>query len=475
MDEASQAKLTLNTLFRADAFGVERTFLYQLFDHAADPSGTNREAHFGLFDVNFRAKKAADALHNLTTILADDSTGAKSFAAGALNYTASGLPAKGGTKLLQQADGAFDIVVWNEPDIWDEANNRAVSAPTTPVTLKLEKAFSSIKVYDPMTGTTAISTAQNTDTVTLNVTDHPLIVEVSNAVPPPQTAPKPVALTIGTGSDSLVLKISQDAYQGDAQYIVKVDGVQIGGTQTAQALHSSGQSDTVTVRGDWAAGPHTASVTFLNDAWGGTAATDRNLYLDGATYNGATVSGATLSLQSAGARDFSFTEAPPAGRTLKGTANADNLAGGAGADRLRGMEGNDTLKGADGNDVISGGAGADLLDGGAGEDWLSGGAGADTLTGGLGADRFVIGTLEHGGDTILDFSSAQGDKLDVRAILGGAGTGYGALSAGGFVRLTAVTGGVRFDVDEDGGANEWVAQATFSGATVAGLGTDILV
>ena len=42
-------------------------------------------------------KKAADALHNLTTILADDSTGAKSFAAGALNYTASGLPAKGGT------------------------------------------------------------------------------------------------------------------------------------------------------------------------------------------------------------------------------------------------------------------------------------------------------------------------------------------------------------------------------------------
>ena len=137
--------------------------------------------------------------------------------------------------------------------------------------------------------------------------------------------------------------------------------------------------------------------------------------------------------------------------------------------------GNDTLKGADGNDVVSGGAGADVLDGGAGDDWLAGGAGADTLTGGPGADRFVIGTLEHGGDTILDFSGAQGDKLDVRAILGGFGTGYGALSAGGFVRLTAVTGGVRLDVDEDGGANEWAALATFSGATVAGLGTDILV
>ena len=27
-------------------------------------------------------------------------------------------------------------------------------------------------------------------------------------------------------------------------------------------------------------GPHTASVEFVNDAWGGTAVTDRNLYVD---------------------------------------------------------------------------------------------------------------------------------------------------------------------------------------------------
>ena len=50
----------------------------------------------------------------------------------------------------------------------------------------------------------------------------------------------------------MVLKVSQDAYQGDAQYVVRVDGKQIGGTLTAQALHSSGLSDMITVKGDWA-------------------------------------------------------------------------------------------------------------------------------------------------------------------------------------------------------------------------------
>src|SRR5918998_1341509 len=99
-------------------------------------------------------------------------------------------------------------------------------------------------------------------------------------------------LTAGSGPDSLVLKISQDAYQGDAQYQVFVDGKQVGGTFTAKALHGSGQSDTLTLKGDWGPGDHKVEVKFLNDAWGGTAATDRNLHIDSAAYNGKAVAGA---------------------------------------------------------------------------------------------------------------------------------------------------------------------------------------
>ena len=77
-------------------------------------------------------------------------------------------------------------------------------------------------------------------------------------------------LNAGTGPDSLVLKISQDAYQGTPQYTVSVDGKQVGGTFTASASHAAKQSDTLTLKGDWAAGAHKVSVKFLNDAWGGT-------------------------------------------------------------------------------------------------------------------------------------------------------------------------------------------------------------
>ncbi len=157
----------------------------------------------------------------------------------------------------------------------------------------------------------------------------------------PPSGGTPVSATVGSGPDALVLRIAQDAYQGSAQYTVSVDGVQIGGILTASASHAAGQSDTVTVLGDWAAGGHTAAVTFLNDAWGGTAATDRNLYVEGATYNGAAVSNAARTLLSEGAASFGFTEAgttttPPTTTptTQPGASQPGSVTVGSGADKL---------------------------------------------------------------------------------------------------------------------------------------------
>jgi len=131
------------------------------------------------------------------------------------------------------------------------------------------------------------------------------------APPPAAAAPPavaPVALEAGNGPDSLVLRISQDAYQGSAQYTVSVDGKQVGGTFTVQAAHGSGQADTLTIHGDWAPGAHTVAVNFLNDRWDGTQATDRNLHLEGASYNGQAVAGAAADLMRAGPEEFSFTD-----------------------------------------------------------------------------------------------------------------------------------------------------------------------
>ena len=126
---------------------------------------------------------------------------------------------------------------------------------------------------------------------------------IGSQTPPP---PPPPAVTIGSGPDTLALKVSEDAYLGNAQFIVSVDGHQIGGTQTTTASHAAGQTQTFNVLGTFAAGSHTVTVNFLNDAYGGSPSLDRNLYVNGATIDNTAVPGATLTEHFPGPQSFSF-------------------------------------------------------------------------------------------------------------------------------------------------------------------------
>ena len=161
---------------------------------------------------------------------------------------------------------------------------------------------------------------------------------------------------------------------------------------------------------------------------------------------------------------------------IVGMAGNDTLHGGDGADQVRGGDGTDTLYGDAGNDTLYGGAGADTLSGGNNNDTLSGGDGADALTGGSGADTFVFRQGETGSDTISDFSTTDGDKIDVHALL----TGYDPLTSAitDFVHVTASGGNAIVSVDVDGpagGAANFVQIATLTGmSALAGTKTDLL-
>ncbi len=101
--------------------------------------------------------------------------------------------------------------------------------------------------------------------------------------PAPTPAPTPTPPAAGT----LLVNVSEDAYQGDAQFTVAVDGKQAGGTYAATASHAAGQSAAVAVAGSYAVGQHSVVVTFINDVYGGPGL-DRNLYLNSVSLNGAT-------------------------------------------------------------------------------------------------------------------------------------------------------------------------------------------
>jgi len=99
--------------------------------------------------------------------------------------------------------------------------------------------------------------------------------------------------------------------------------------------------------------------------------------------------------------------------TLTGTADIDGT-GNFLANILIGNSGANHLDGGDGRDVIDGAGGNDLI---------TGGVGNDRLTGGLGADTFVFNAVAESNattasarDYVTDFSTAEGDQLDVHSI-----------------------------------------------------------
>ena len=100
----------------------------------------------------------------------------------------------------------------------------------------------------------------------------------------------------GSANDTLVLHLSEDMWQGDAQFVASVDGKSLGPAQSVTALHSAGKTQDFTFQGSFGPGNHDLAVSFLNDAWGGTAATDRNLYVNGATLDGTSYPAAAATL-----------------------------------------------------------------------------------------------------------------------------------------------------------------------------------
>jgi len=304
VSEATQAKLLLNTLMDGAALGSKNTFIYELLDAYSDQQGANQEKHFGLFHLDYSAKPAATAIHNLTTILEDDSATQASFSAGTLNYSIDGLPSSARSLLTEKSDGSYQIIIWNEPDIWNQSSDTAIQAATTSVKVNLGASFGSVQVFDPLAGTTAIKSLSNVSSLTLDVLDHPVIIDIErgSASTPPATG----HLYGGTGNDTFTVT--------NANQIV--DESRGGGTDTV-----------------------VSSISFSLADQTHTVGTIENLTLTG-----------TANLNATGNNTANI---------LTGNDGNNSLNGGKGNDRLVGGLGNDKLIGKAGADVLTGGGGAD--------------------------------------------------------------------------------------------------------------------
>jgi hypothetical protein len=201
VDQTVQAKSILNLLVDSYSDGVKMTYLYELFDRDSSSSNTDPEAHFGLFNSDGTPKLAAKALHNLTSILADDGAGGHTPTA-SLNYTLGNMPATGNSMVLGKSNGAYDLVVWAEPKLWNDNTDTEVSNPTTSVAVHLGAVHKTVVIYDPLTGTVPIATYHNVQDFNVPVSDHPLVIEID---PPSSSVVPPAAVTAVTDTSADVV------------------------------------------------------------------------------------------------------------------------------------------------------------------------------------------------------------------------------------------------------------------------------
>ncbi len=232
-------------------------------------------------------------------------------------------------------------------------------------------------------------------------------------------------VTLGSGPAAVTLNVAEEAYQGDARYTVSVDGVQLGGTLTATASYAAGQSQTVVLRGDWLEGTHVVAVDFLNDGWGGTAETDRNLYVSLVPSTDAVDGGSSLALLNGGTQTLTV-QAEPASSADGGSSSS----AGASVDTTP----TSTLSGVDSTGTASSPASYIVAQTSSSTTYLTPGSGVSLTT----AASLANVVYSQGADTI----AAQGTSDLVFAsgpaatVTGGSGTlifvsGSGNYTAGG--------------------------------------------
>lgn len=209
VDESTQAKLTLDTVFDSFSMGIGRTYLYELLDEAADPGNTNSEMHYGLFHADGSPKLVATAIHNLTSILAVTGAGTTP----TLHPVITGLPASGRSMSLTGTDGANFLTLWAEPKIWDTDKQAPIAPPAASVTVDLGAVVGSVSVYDPLLGTVAIATNTNVSRITVTVTDHPLVIRAANAGAGAAVIPQTLGVAMATDLiNGAIVKVAGAAY-----------------------------------------------------------------------------------------------------------------------------------------------------------------------------------------------------------------------------------------------------------------------
>ena len=203
------------------------------------------------------------------------------------------MPATGASMVLGKSNGAYDLVIWAEPRIWNDATDTEIVNPAQNVTVHLGSVHQTIRVYDPLGGTTPIATYTDVSEFSVPVSDHPLIVEIDGpgVVPPVDDIPADVS---GTAVE-IVAQLSDLNKSDTLQTITLTD------THTLPVASEATMNYIISHYGDALAaiqGGYSFSITISDDNWketrvfnagGVLQSTTDSAYVDGVIVSRVTV------------------------------------------------------------------------------------------------------------------------------------------------------------------------------------------
>jgi hypothetical protein len=176
------AKYIPRTMAEYFRLGVFRTYLFEL----ADANGY----HYGLLDGTFTPKPAYYTTKNLIGLLGESAWNAGtgqmtlpvSFNPSVLDYTMTGLTANIHHVLLQKSNGTLYLLLWQEIPSYDLTAHVDIVNPTIPVQINFNAPIASATSFQ-LESTTPLSTVNNPQSLTVNVPDELLIVELMRGAP----------------------------------------------------------------------------------------------------------------------------------------------------------------------------------------------------------------------------------------------------------------------------------------------------
>jgi hypothetical protein len=174
ISEEAQARYTPRLLLEFFNAGIQRSFLYEFVDQGSD--NREREQKFGLLRSNGSEKPAYTSLKNLITILKDPGP---AFATGTLGFTLDGDSSKVERTVLQKRDGRFYLILWQNERSYDLQARSNITVNSRTAHLTLATRAQTIRIYNPLQSATPVEQYSDTGNVPLQISDSPLIVEIT--------------------------------------------------------------------------------------------------------------------------------------------------------------------------------------------------------------------------------------------------------------------------------------------------------